>query len=110
MKKKIRLVADTLFSFSNLPITLVSIVGAVSFFGSLLWAFVVFVVKLTGNIEVSGFTTLFIFQLFSFGIIMMTLGILGGYLWRTFDASRNRPVYIVEATGQDGKAEDDENS
>lgn len=110
LKKKIRLVADTLFSFSNLPITLVSAVGAASFFGSLLWAFVVFVVKLTGNIEVSGFTTLFIFQLFSFGIIMMTLGILGGYLWRTFDASRNRPVYIVEATGQDGKAEDDENS
>ena len=27
---------------------------------------------------------------------MMTLGILGGYLWRTFDASRNRPTYIVE--------------
>ena len=27
---------------------------------------------------------------------MVTLGILGGYLWRTFDASRNRPTYIVE--------------
>ena len=27
---------------------------------------------------------------------MLTLGILGEYLWRTFDASRNRPPYIVE--------------
>ena len=27
---------------------------------------------------------------------MVTLGILGGYLWRTFDASRNRPTYVVE--------------
>ncbi len=27
---------------------------------------------------------------------MLTLGILGGYLWRTFDASRNRPPYIIE--------------
>ena len=49
-----------------------------------------------GLIQVSGWTTLFIFNLFSFGMIMVTLGILGGYLWRTFDASRNRPTYIVE--------------
>jgi dolichol-phosphate mannosyltransferase len=27
---------------------------------------------------------------------MLTLGVLGEYLWRTFDASRNRPPYIVE--------------
>lgn len=99
LKKKIRLVADTLFSFSNLPVTVVSVVGTLCFFGSLLWAAVVLVAKLTGNIEVSGFTTLFIFQLFSFGITMMTLGILGNYLWRTFDASRKRPVYIIEEDG-----------
>jgi len=96
LKKKIRLVADTLFSFTNLPIMVVSTVGACSFFGALIWAILVFCAKLAGRIEVSGFTTLFIFQLFSFGIIMMTLGLLGGYLWRTFDASRNRPVYIIE--------------
>lgn len=51
---------------------------------------------LTGMIEVNGWTTLFIFSLFSFGVIMLTLGILGEYLWRTFDASRNRPPYIIK--------------
>lgn len=96
LKKKIRLVADTLFSFSTLPITVVSLVGAISFIGALLWGIVVLVFKLMGLIQVSGWTTLFIFNLFSFGMIMVTLGILGGYLWRTFDASRNRPTYIVE--------------
>ena len=30
---------------------------------------------------------------------MMTLGILGEYLWRTFDASRKRPAYIIEEDG-----------
>ena len=30
---------------------------------------------------------------------MLTLGILGSYLWRTFDASRNRPPYIIEDIG-----------
>ena len=96
LKKKIRLVMDTLFSFTALPITVVLNVGVFSVVGAIIWALVVLVSKVSGAIEVSGWTTLFIFQLFSFGIIMMTLGILGEYLWRTFDASRNRPPYIVE--------------
>lgn len=96
LKKKIRLVTDTLFSFSTLPIKTVTLVGAFSFAGSLIWALCEIVFKLMGLIDVSGWTTLFIFQLFSFGVLMMTLGILGEYLWRTFDASRNRPPYIIE--------------
>lgn len=96
LKKKIRLVSDTLFSFSTVPISFVTTIGFLSCVGALLWAIIVFVVKLTSGISAQGFTTLFIFQLFSFGVIMMTLGLLGGYLWRTFDASRNRPVYIIE--------------
>lgn len=96
LKKKVRLVMDTLFSFSSLPITLVLNVGALSMVGAIIWAIVVLVSKISGAIAVSGWTTLFIFNLFSFGVIMMTLGILGEYLWRTFDASRNRPPYIIE--------------
>lgn len=93
---------DTMFSFSTLPITMVLAVGACSFTGALLWAGVVLAAKLTGSITVSGWTTLFILQLFSFGVIMLTLGILGEYLWRTFDASRNRPPYIIEHIDSDG--------
>ena len=96
LKKKIKLVMDTLFSFSTLPITIVTTIGTVSFVGSLIWAIIELVLKLYGYINISGWTLMFIFQLFSFGVIMLTLGILGGYIWRTFDASRNRPVYIVE--------------
>ncbi len=96
LKKKIRLVMDTLFSFTSLPITIVLDVGVVSMILAIVWALVVLVAKLLGFIDVSGWTTLFIFNLFSFGVIMMTLGILGEYLWRTFDASRNRPPYIIE--------------
>lgn len=96
LKKKVRLVADTLFSFSALPITFVSVIGTLSCIGAVIWAILVLVFKLMGLIDVSGWTTLFIFNLLSFGITMLTLGILGGYLWRSFDASRNRPPYIIE--------------
>ena len=75
-KKKIRLVMDTMFSFSTLPISLVLSVGVCSFAGAIIWGIVVLVCKLTGSISVSGWTTLFIFNIASFGIIMLTLGIL----------------------------------
>ncbi len=96
LKKKIKLVSDTLFSFSTLPITIISVIGTFSCIGAVVWALVVLMFKLLGQIEVSGWTTLFMFNLLSFGVIMLTLGILGSYLWRTFDASRNRPPYIIE--------------
>lgn len=108
LKKKIRLVSDTLFSFSTVPISFITTIGFLSLAGSLVWALVLLIIKLTHGIDVAGFTTLFIFQLFSFGVIMMTLGLLGGYLWRTFDASRNRPVYIVEDTTDQKASKEDE--
>ncbi len=103
LKKKVKLVSDTLFSFSVLPIKMVSVIGFCSFVGSIIWAILEIIFKLKGLIEVSGWTTLFIFNLFSFGVIMLTLGILGEYIWRTFDASRNRPPYIVEEDNWDSK-------
>lgn len=96
LKKKIRLVSDTLFSFSTLPIRLLEIVGVASFVIGVIWAIVVLIAKLSGSIEVGGYTTLFIFNLLSFGITMSSMGILGEYLWRAFDASRKRPPYIIE--------------
>ena len=98
LKKKIQLVLDTIFSFSTLPIRILEIFGIFSFAASIIWAIIVLFAKITGNISVSGYTSLFIFNLFSFGIIMLSIGVLGEYLWRTFDASRNRPPYIIEET------------
>lgn len=100
LKKKIALVKDTLFSFTALPITIVTTIGVISFLGAIIWGVCVLTGKLTGQILVNGWTTLMIFNLLSFGIIMMTLGILGEYLWRTFDASRKRPLYIIEESSE----------
>ena len=103
LKKKLRLVTDTLFSFSTLPIRVLEVFGFISIVIGAIWAIVVIISKIAGNIPVNGFTTLFIFNLFSFGIIMMSLGILGEYIWRMFDASRNRPTYIIEESNISNK-------
>ncbi len=86
LRKKIRLVSDTVFSFSTLPIRLLELVGGLSFLIGVIWACIVLIAKIAGYIDVGGFTTLFIFNLLSFGVTMLSMGILGEYLWRTFDA------------------------
>ena len=48
-----------------------------------------------------GYTSLLIVMLMGFGIIMLSIGIIGEYLWRAFDAARNRPVFIIDETKKD---------
>jgi len=48
-----------------------------------------------GNIPVQGFTALMIVVLVTSGVQLLILGILGEYLWRTLDATRHRPPFIV---------------
>lgn len=101
LKKKIKLVMDTIFSFSSLPISIITGVGGLSVLGAIIWAIIALTYRLSGKINVEGWTTLFIFNLLSFGVTMMTLGLLGEYLWRTFDASRKRPPFIIEDSNLD---------
>lgn len=98
LKKKLKLVFDSLYSFSSVPIKLISWIGTGAFFGSLIWLIVVVVFKFLGKINVPGYTTLLILILFSFGITMLSIGIVGEYVWRIFDASRNRPPFIIESS------------
>lgn len=103
LKKKIRLVTDTLFGFSTVPIQFVSVIGCVAFFISIAWAIFLALSKICGFIKVTGWTAMMVFNLFAFGVVMLTLGIIGEYLWRTFDATRKRPPYIIEDSNLEEK-------
>ncbi|NQX47272.1 glycosyltransferase family 2 protein [Paenibacillus tritici] len=103
LAKKIKLIVDSLVSFSFVPIRFMSTVGALFFGFSFIWGILVFILKIFGGINVEGWTTLMIITLFSFGLIMLTFGILGEYIWRTMDAARKRPVYIIDETNEKSK-------
>lgn len=100
LTKKIKLTVDSIVSFSFVPIRFMSVVGAFFFVGSFIWGIFVLVGRLFGGIDVEGWTSLMIVVLLSSGLIMLTLGILGEYVWRAMDAARNRPVYIIEKQRQ----------
>lgn len=103
LAKKVKLVVDSLVSFSFVPIRFMSVVGTLFFLASIVWGILVFISRLIGNIEIQGWTTLMILVLFSSGLIMLTLGILGEYIWRGMDAARKRPVYIIDQIKGTGK-------
>ncbi len=96
LSKKIKLVYDSLLSFSYFPIKMITTVGILSFFIALIWLVIIIYKKMTGIIDVEGYASIIIIMLVGFGIIMLSIGILGEYLWRTFDAARKRPPYIIE--------------
>lgn len=107
LSKKIKLVIDSMMGFSYFPIKFISGLGALIFIGTFIYAIYLVISSFAFGISVPGFATLAILVLITFGTIMLTLGILGEYIWRGFDAARNRPPYIVDEI-VDTKVKDDE--
>ena len=56
----------------------------------------VFVEKFTNGTPIAGWASLMCVTLCASGILMLMMGILGEYIWRTLDAARTRPPYIVD--------------
>lgn len=96
LQKKIKLVIDSILSFTYLPVRVMTVIGLIFFLGSVIWAAFIIYQRIFGGIALEGWTTLMAFNLFASGLNLLTLGILGEYLWRNFDATRTRPTYIIE--------------
>ena len=96
LSKKVKLILDSFVSFSSTPVRFVEWLGVLFATGSVIWGIILLITKLSGKIEVTGWTTLMLVSLFSSGVIMLSLGILGEYIWRTLDVAQNRPVYFIE--------------
>lgn len=106
--KKFKLVLDSILGFSYFPLRVFSLIGVLMFLASIIYLIVIVVLRLSGRIEVAGWSALMILSLFSTGMIMLTLGIIGEYVWRSLDAARKRPNYIVEK--KDAEQADEEHS
>jgi len=96
--KKFKLAFDTFFGFSGRPLRIASLLGmGVSLLGLLLALFII-VRKISFDAPLFGIPSLVAVMLGIGGLILLTIGIVGEYLWRNFDESRKRPTFIVEET------------
>ena len=96
MSKKIKLFIDSFVAFSYAPIRMVTIVGIAMFAFGLLWTIYIVLRTLLFHNLASGWPALVSILMIGFGITNISLGIIAEYLWRTLDASRKRPVFIID--------------
>jgi dolichol-phosphate mannosyltransferase len=94
VRRLVRLAYDGLFSFSSLPVRLMQAAG----FATAALAAVVGLVYLVLALVVEtprGFPTLMLSIWFLGGVQVLCLGVIGEYVFRTFDETRGRPVAVV---------------
>ena len=96
LSKKIKAFVDSFVAFSFFPIRVISISGLVLGLLALGYALFVIAGKFFGFVEASGWTSLMVVILFVSAFQMIALGIIGEYVWRGLEASRNRPNFIIE--------------
>jgi dolichol-phosphate mannosyltransferase len=89
-----KLFISAITAFSSLPLQIITFLGGLLFFGSLILAGQALYLKYTGQ-ALSGFTTVILLQLIIGSSLMFSLGIIGTYLARIYDEVKNRPRYII---------------
>jgi glycosyltransferase involved in cell wall biosynthesis len=93
--RKARYLADSLFSFSDLPIRALTWAGAAGLVLSVLLATIVLVARLSGRIDVPGYAATVLVIVFFASLNSFGLGIIGGYTWRAYENVKRRPNAIV---------------
>lgn len=92
-----RYALDGIFSFSYLPLRVLTYFGAfAAFLGFAIGLF--FAVRRIVGVEVAslGFTTIVTLMVFIGGVQLIGIGILGEYLGRIYDEVKQRPLYVVK--------------
>ena len=93
--KRIRYLEDSIYSFTSLPIAAITVLGIVGVVASLSWAVVVIAFWAAGSIDVPGYTPLMLALLFVASSVLFGLGIVGSYVWRTYENSKGRPTAVT---------------
>ena len=99
-RRRLKYLTDSLFSFTTLPITIISWLGIIGTTVAFSLGVFVFVNWLYGNIEQPGYTAFILVQLASTAAILTAIGVIGTYVWRTYDNSKRRPNAIELEKGR----------
>ncbi|BDQ38460.1 glycosyl transferase [Pseudodesulfovibrio nedwellii] len=95
--KRIRYMIDSVFSYTDLPIMLVLWLGLGSLTVTTTVGIVTIVAKFAGLIAVQGYTAIVLLILFLGSLIITIQGVIGCYLWRTFENTKKRPISLVRS-------------
>ena len=93
--KKIAYLADSVFAFTDLPVRWLTRAGLLGMAVAVVMAGLVLFGKLTGLIEVPGYSMTMIAILFFGALNLLSLGIVGTYAWRAYENTKQRPQAVA---------------
>lgn len=96
LKKMIKFASDGIIAFSTKPLRIVMSLGLFSVLISIIVLLYSIIAKLIGNNVQPGWTSIMVTITFFSGIQLLGLGVVGQYIARIYDESKNRPIYITK--------------
>lgn len=85
-----------LTSFSLVPLTISLLIGFIVSIGSFVYLVIIIIMKFL-NLVLPGLSAIMAIILLLGGIQLFTIGILGLYIGRIYNESKNRPNYVIES-------------
>jgi glycosyltransferase involved in cell wall biosynthesis len=96
--RKIRYAIDSVFSFTDLPVRALLVLGVAGMTFAILAGATVLVMWSLGRVPVLGYTPLMLVITFFGGLSALGMGIIGQYVWLSLQNSRSRPNFIVRSS------------
>ncbi len=93
--KLVEYAIEGIIGYSTAPLRLATILGAISAIAAVLYLVWVIVEKLFWGIDVPGYATIIVLLLFFGSTQLFCIGIIGEYVGRTFEQSKDRPIYVA---------------
>ena len=94
--KKFKLVVDSMMSFTYVPLRFMEVTGVLFDLCAIVGMILVIHEKITVGTPILGYASLMCVLLFSSGLILLMIGIIGEYVWRALEESRKRPPFIID--------------
>ena len=94
--KLVNYAIEGIIGYSTAPLRLATVLGGMTGISAVLYLIWVIVEKLIWGIDVPGYATIIVLILFFSCVQLFCIGIIGEYVGRTFEQSKDRPVYIAK--------------
>ncbi|GHU07643.1 glycosyl transferase [Alphaproteobacteria bacterium] len=92
----VSLAIDGITSFTTAPLRLASVLGMLVSLAAFVYIIVIVIRTLAFGIDIDGYASTMSVILFLGGVQLLSLGVIGEYIGRIFNESKNRPLYLIE--------------
>ena len=95
-RKLFNYAVEGIIGYSTAPLRLATCLGGVTGIAAIIYLIAVILEKLVKGIDVPGYATIIVLILRLGSVQLFCIGIIGEYVGRTFEQTKNRPIYIAK--------------